>query len=306
LITPVDLTAHWLGDVSKAATLKPIESGSRSQLAALIASPRNSRFSDVIVNRVWKRFFGSGLVEPVDRWNSRWQRMSAEQVVDSLFVAVGKEFQAETLGVHATDPGAMQLPQPRRAWQFAALPNERDRAALGMPVNQTIVDVMQTFGWKGSRQQPRSEREETTSALQPLIMSNGLMSQRIVRLSERSAMTDLCLQEVSVATLVDRLFLTVLSRSPDRDVRDHFVAFLSPGFQQRRTGKPARPIEPLGTFQPDWRKHLEAEQTSLMLASQQHVARGEPPTARLTSDFRERVEDVLWALINSPEFVVVP
>lgn len=348
LITPANLTAHWLGDVTEAASLMPIESGSRSRLAAVIASPRNSRFSDVIVNRLWQRYFGSGLVEPVDRWNSppespraellrllsaefvesgydlkhlarrilnsetwqarrsRRQRMSAEQVVDSLFMAVGKDFQSETLGVHATDPGAVQLPRPRRAWQFAALPNERDRPALGMPVNQTIVDVMQTFGWNGSRQQPRSVREETTSALQPLMLSNGLMSQRIVRLSERSAITELCLQDVSVATLVDRLFLTVLSRLPDTDERPSFVAFLRLGFQQRRTGKPARPIEPLGTFQPDWRKHLEAEQTSLMLASQQRVARGEPPTTRLTDEFRERVEDVLWSLINSPEFVVMP
>lgn len=348
LIAPTDLTAHWLGDVAKAGSLMPIEAETRGQLAAVLASPRNPRFSDVIVNRVWKRLFGRGLVEPVDQWNSppesshsellrllsaefvesgydlkhltrrivnsdAWQarrsprqRMTAEQLVDSLFVAVGKEFQAETLGVHATDPGAVQLPQPRRAWQFAALPNERDRPALGMPVNQTIVDVMQAFGWSGSRQQPRSIREETTSALQPLLIANGLMSQRIVRLSERSAITDLCLEVESVATLVNRLFLTVLSRSPDQDERAQFAALLTLGFQRRRTGKPARPFEPLGTFQPDWRKHLEAEQTSLMLASQQRVARGETPTARLTDEFRERVEDVLWALINSPEFVVVP
>lgn len=348
LIAPTDLTAHWLGDAAKIATLMPIEGGSRGELAAVITSPRNSRFSDVVVNRVWKRLFGSGFVEPVDQWNSppdsqysellrllsaefvasgydlkhltrrilnsdTWQtrrsrrrRMTAEQVVDSLFVAVGKDFQAETLGVHATDPGAVQLPQPRRAWQFAALPNERDRPALGMPVNQTIVDVMQTFGWSGSRQQPRSVREETISALQPLMISNGLMSQRIVRLSERSAITALCLQETSVATLVNRLFVTVLSRLPDQDERAHFVELLTPGFQLRRTGKPARPFEPLGTFQPDWRKHLEAAQTSLMLASQRRVARGEHPTARLANNFRERVEDVLWALINSPEFVVIP
>jgi hypothetical protein len=348
LIVPANLTAHWLGDVAESAILMPIETGARAQLAAVIASPRNSRFSDVIVNRVWKRLFGRGLVETVDQWNSppasphsellrllsvelvesgydlkhltrrilnseawqkrrsRRQRMTAEQIVDSLFVAVGKDFQAETLGVHATDPGAVQLPQPRRAWQFAALPNERDRPALGMPVNQTIVDVMQTFGWTGSRQQPRSEREETPSALQPLMMSNGLMSQRIVRLSEPSAITELCLKEISVEKLVDHLFLSVLSRLPDQNEREQFAAFLTPGFQQRHTGEPARRFEPLGTFQPDWRKHLEAEQTSLMFKSQQRVARGEHPTARLTNDFRERVEDVLWALINSPEFVVIP
>jgi hypothetical protein len=347
-IQPDGLSSHWLSELHDESSLKTIQPGPRGQLAALITSPRNRRFSDVFVNRMWKRYFGTGLVEPVDHWNEsptpshpkllrhlsaefvasgynvktlarrilssqtwqqprkRRQRMTAEQLIDSLFVAVGKNFQAETLGVHATDPGAVQLPQPHRAWQFAALPNERDRPALGMPVCQTIVDVMTAFGWNGSRQQPRSERELTTSALQPLMIFNGLLSQRITRLSERSAITELCLQEMPVSTLVDRLFDTVLGRPPDEEEQLEITKLLRPGFEQRRTGKPARAIEPLTTFQPDWRKHLEAEQTRLMLAAQQRVSRGEPPTSRLTNDFRERVEDVLWALINSPEFVVIP
>lgn len=345
-IEPTGLSAHWLGDL-KTDSLSPLTSGSRAELAALLTSPGNSRFSDVIVNRMWKRLFGEGLVEPVDQWvdspepthpellrslsaefvesgydlkqlsrrilcSAAWQRpregqlMSAEQLVDSLFVAVGKDFQAETMGVHATDPGAVQLPKPRRAWQFAALPNERDRPSLGMPVNQTIVDVMTVFGWNGSRQQPRTEREQTTSALQPLLLFNGLISQRIVRLSEQSAITDLCLRKQSVEKLTEQLFLSVLTRKPNRAERDGVVAILSPAFEERLTGKPARPFEPLSTFQPDWRKHLEPEQTRLMLAAQERVAKGEPPTLRLTDDFRERAEDVLWALINIPEFVVVP
>ncbi len=346
-IEPVGLRAHWLTGEAESDSLSPLASGARAELAAVLTSPGNSRFSDVIVNRVWKRLFGEGLIEPVDQWNDSpqaahpqllrslsaefvesgydlkslarhilnsdaWQRqlegrlMSAEQLVDSLFVAVGKDFQAETLGVHATDPGAVQLPRPRRAWQFAALPNERDRPSLGMPVSQTVVDVMTVFGWNGSRQQPRSDREQTTSALQPLLMFNGLMSQRIVRLSERSAVTESCLEEQTVEQLADRLFLSVLGRKPDNDERRSVVTVLAPAFEERCTGKPPRPIEPLSTFQPDWRKHLEPDQTRLMLAAQQRVAKGEPPTARLTNDFRERIEDVLWALINSPEFVVVP
>lgn len=160
--------------------------------------------------------------------------MSAEQVVDSLFLAVGKDFQAEILGVNATDPGAVQLPRPRRAWQFAALPNERDRPALGMPVNQTIVDVMTAFGWSGSRQQPRSDREQMVSARQSLLLFNGLMSQRIVRLSEGSAITELCLRDVSVRELVRGLFLTVLGRVPDETELRTFAEFLSSGFHQRR------------------------------------------------------------------------
>jgi hypothetical protein len=132
------------------------------------------------------------------------------------------------------------------------------------------------------------------------------MSQRITTLSDQSAITELCLQDVEVTSLVDRLFVTILGRYPTKNQRQHFADYLSPDFEQRRTGDPARPFVPLSTFQPDWRKHLEADQTRLMMDAQQRVARGERPTARLTTDFRKRAEDVLWALINSPEFVVIP
>ena len=36
------------------------------------------------------------------------------------------------------------------------------------------------------------------------------------------------------------------------------------------------------------------------------VREGEPPTPRLVADWRERLEDMLWVLINSPEFVFLP
>lgn len=348
-LQPEKLKAHWLAEARVRSELMALQPGrNRAELAALITSPHNSRFSDVIVNRVWKRFFGEALIEPVDNWNSlpgrpdsmllrvlssrlvrngydlkslariilnseAWQsehgngrRMSAEQLVDSLFIAVGKQFQGEVLGVHATDPGAMQLPRPERTWQFAALPNERDRPALAMPVNQTIVDVMTAYGWNGSRQQPRTDRENITSPLQPLIMFNGLLSQRIVRLSDRSGITELCLQAESVETLVEQLFLTFLSRGSTDDERERFVFLLKAGFEDRVTGKPRRPVSALSSFQPDWRKHLEPEQSRLMLEARAKVALGERPTECLKSDFRERVEDAVWALINSPEFVVIP
>ena len=275
-VIPEFLTAHWSSGAMPPDSLMPVRDGTRAELAALLTSPENSRFSDVVVNRVWKHLCGTALVEPVDKWESigsssegqvlrylsgefvesgydlKWlarrilgsavwqaerprrRTMSAEQVVDSLFLAVGKDFQAEILGVNATDPGAVQLPRPRRAWQFAALPNERDRPALGMPVNQTIVDVMTAFGWSGSRQQPRSDREQMVSARQSLLLFNGLMSQRIVRLSEGSAITELCLRDVSVRELVRGLFLTVLGWVPDETELRTFAEFLSSGFHQRR------------------------------------------------------------------------
>jgi len=42
------------------------EKGSRASYASWLASPDNPRFTIVIANRLWKRVFGVGLIEPVD------------------------------------------------------------------------------------------------------------------------------------------------------------------------------------------------------------------------------------------------
>ncbi|SVA90712.1 uncharacterized protein METZ01_LOCUS143566, partial [marine metagenome] len=33
---------------------------------------------------------------------------------------------------------------------------------------------------------------------------------------------------------------------------------------------------------------------------------GDPPTRRLLAEWRERMEDVIFALVNSPEFIFIP
>ena len=54
----------------------------RERLAALLTAPQNSRFSRVIVNRVWQRLMGAGLVEPVHDWEGR--NASHPQLLDWL------------------------------------------------------------------------------------------------------------------------------------------------------------------------------------------------------------------------------
>ena len=46
--------------------LRPKEIDSRESLATWMTSPRNERFATVIANRMWKRAFGRGLIEPID------------------------------------------------------------------------------------------------------------------------------------------------------------------------------------------------------------------------------------------------
>jgi hypothetical protein len=116
----------------------------------------------------------------------------------------------------------------------------------------------------------------------------------------------MCLEATTPEQLVEWLFLSVLSRPPNKRELTAFTDLIEPGFDMRRTGKLRATPLPLSDFQPDWKKHLQAEQTQLMMEAQKRVARGEAPTERLTDDFRERVEDSLWALINSPEFFYLP
>ena len=59
---------------SDAEALKPLlqsATDTRERLAALITAPQNTRFAQVMVNRVWRRFMGAGLVEPVADWEGR-------------------------------------------------------------------------------------------------------------------------------------------------------------------------------------------------------------------------------------------
>jgi hypothetical protein len=39
---------------------------------------------------------------------------------------------------------------------------------------------------------------------------------------------------------------------------------------------------------------------------EREVLAGDEPTARLAGPWRKRLEDMVWAICNSPEFVFVP
>jgi hypothetical protein len=350
----------------------PDDNDSRERLAALLTSPANSRFAEVIVNRVWTRYIGWGLVSSVDDWHDAERlhpelleylardfvehgydlkrlarqilqsrlyqsqvisepsgdrpqnaavqlgparrRMSAEQIVDSLFAAVGKPFNSEEL---TFDPAGRSparqfgnLGHPRRAWQFTSLSNERDRPALSMPAAQSVVDLLVTFGWRESRQNPLTERNEEPNVLQPLVLANGVVGARITSLSDDSAITSLALQAFSLDELVRQVYLRLLSRPPRADEQQMFVDLLRDGFDKRRVDvnpfadRQKQPTEHRSAVA--WSNHLSPEASLLKLESERRARSGDPPTALLVANWRERMEDMVFALVNSPEFVFVP
>jgi hypothetical protein len=103
------------------------------------------------------------------------RRLTAEQLVDSLFQVSGKDLECEELNfdLDARRPlkDFINAGAPRRAWEFVGLSNERDRPALAKPAAQTITDVLVNYGWRDSRAEPKSAREEAPNVLQPAILA---------------------------------------------------------------------------------------------------------------------------------------
>ncbi len=347
------------------------ENDSREKLAALITDPRNERFAKVIVNRLWKRYLGWGIVEPVDDWetakpshpdlleflaaeltahnydlkhvarlilNSQVyqravradgsaekeaeerlfasparRRMTAEQVVDSLFAAVGKEFNSEEMNMDVDGRRPVKdfnnLGAPAHGWEFASLSNERDRPALAMPMAQPIVDTLTTFGWREARQSPQTVRDHSANVLQPAALANGLLGNgRIARLSDDSAITALALENRPLPEMIRAVFLRVLSRPPSAGESSFFSEQLEPGYSDRRLNSSGSLAHknPHPNRAVSWANHLNPEATRIKQDMERQARAGDLPTDRLRTDWRERMEDALWSLVNSPEFVFIP
>ena len=107
------------------------------------------------------------------------RRLTAEQIVDSLFAVSGKAMGVEllTLDVDGRRPVTtfLNLGSPRRAWEFTSLSNERDRPALAIPKAQSVVDILKNFGWRDARQAAVTARDNAPNVLQPAILLNGII-----------------------------------------------------------------------------------------------------------------------------------
>ncbi|EMI22330.1 secreted protein containing DUF1549, partial [Rhodopirellula maiorica SM1] len=331
----------------------------RERLAVAITSPMNQRFAGVIVNRLWKRLIGAGIVEPVDDWDSTtpshpellaWladelvrngydmkhvvrlvlasdlyqrqaignnrfaepkhrffaspdrRRLTAEQVVDSMVACSGRPMDVEELSF---DPEArrpattmISMGTPRRAWMFATLSNERDRPSLAFPRATAVVDVLEAFGWTGSRQSAINERDVEPNVLQPGAIANGVFASWTASASDASELAELAVTSPNPQTLLESIYLRFLTRMPTSAERETFEPVLAKGFDSRLVpaNEMSDPDYPPMLGRVSWSNHLAAEANSIKMELEQRAREGDPPDPRLVPQWRERYEDVVWAV----------
>jgi hypothetical protein len=55
-----------------------------------------------------------------------------------------------------------------------------------------------------------------------------------------------------------------------------------------------------------WSNHLHPDTTPVVYERERLVRAGDPATPRLDPNWRERMEDAVWALMMTPELTYVP
>ncbi len=241
------------------------------------------------------------------------RRIGAEQLVDSLFAATGKPFVVEPVVIDLDSARPMNvsidLGIARRAWMLGSTSNERDRPSLALPRNQAIGEVLEVFGWRAERPDAiGGPRRVDGNVLQPALVANGTMMSWLVRLSDDHGLTQLVLEDQPLGHLLDRLYLKLLTRLPTAREKEHCLSLLAPGYERRIVAAPPA-APPAGPRQRakyvSWSNHMSPEANLERVEQTAAARRGEPPTARLDRAWRERFEDVLWALLNAPEWTHV-
>ncbi|MEP3478032.1 MAG: DUF1553 domain-containing protein [Fuerstiella sp.] len=240
------------------------------------------------------------------------RRMTAEQVVDSSFVAAGQSMVTEelTMDVEGLLPGDrfLNFRFPRRAWEFTTLANERDRPSLALPRAQPIVDVLTAFGWRDSRPEPLSKRSTAANVIQPGVLANGSLGLQLTRITDDTKLLSVLLKSQTVDQLADDLYLCFLTRYPTTAERKEFRDLLAVGFAERVIPKAERALQETRRRHRyvSWSNHLHTDANVIKAEIQEEVRQGPVPTNCLATDWRERAEDAIWVLLNAPEMVTVP
>ena len=239
--------------------------GTREVLAEWITSPDNPYFARAAVNRVWARFLGKGLIDPVDDLEA-----ATDPALSALLDEIARDFRAHDYNLKhliralmatraynlssESEPGASSS---GTTFLFSRMP------VRGMSPDQFVDSLAQATGSELGENRTRllelfTERdvpptESQTSILQALTLMNGTFMSTATRPETGEVIGAIAeAPYLDTAGRVEMVFLAALSRLPRADERTRAVDYVN------RRGSP--------------------------------------------KDRARALSDVFWALLNGPEF----
>ncbi|MGI9243271.1 MAG: DUF1553 domain-containing protein, partial [Verrucomicrobiales bacterium] len=124
-----------------------------------------------------------------------------------------------------------------------------------------------------------------------------------------SDLTTLAVEASSPGALVEQLYLRFLGREPREDERALLSDTLVAGFDSRllkSVGEHRKEVYVPAVREVTWSNHLSPEANVYAAEIEKRVELGPPVSDLLEPGWRSRAEDVVWAIINSPEMQFSP
>lgn len=254
----------------------------REQLADMIVERDRERFAANFVNRLWARLFGRGFVEPVDAWDE-----GVEPIHPELLAALTADFLASGMDIKALEAKLLATKAYQRASRPTATsadaPELFAHAALRpLTPDQLLASVvavtrMQSGGALGGEDRDRLDRLRLRQAAQFVhVFGNDEM--------EWTSTFEPSIPRALYLMNDDALFGSIQGRT-------------GTGILQRireASDEPAEQVEYLYLAALS-RRPTTAERVALA---------GELRAATSRRDWQALMEDALWALLNSTEFLM--
>ncbi len=253
----------------------------RVQLAAWMTSPKNPYFAQVMVNRIWADMMGRGLVEPVD--DLRATNPAANQ---ELLEALGRDFAASGYSIRHVIRKIAQS----HVYQLSSAPNARNladvrnysrhyRRRLRAEVLLDAVDRITGIPEQFAAMPPDSRASQ--------IWTHRVGSRFLDAFGRPDPNQDPPCERTGGATIVQALHLMNAENLYRKVTSD----------QGRAAALAASELPPAEIIRQLYRSVYSREPTAEELKYTTGLFKKEDSTRRAV------IEDILWALLNTPEFV---
>jgi hypothetical protein len=294
----------------------------RAALARWLTARDSPWFSRALVNRMWGHFLGRGFVDPVDDLRPS-NPASAPELFDALatdFVASGfdvKHLVSVIVGSEAyarsaarVDDATLEADPEDKLWErFRVQPLDPDsllsalvaatqldgivRATGRLDLAQVRYRVRQRYRFLFDVDEEADDGDYEGTISQALALLNGSVVATGSSALPGGALSDLLAAGVDDRTRVETLYLRALGRPPTREESDRWARFMADA-----ESAPPPAAAPPPRRAPGAGRAGKARQPD-PLAGLEGRAGNERASTRTRA-----LEDVLWTLLNSSEFVL--